>query len=340
MDIERILVIQGGKLGDMVCTTPVFRALKYKYPKAVLVVAGDSVNREIIRGLPYVDEYILLSELSVSRIKALSIDTSVLLTPNPNILWNLLRARIQKIIVPKVVGGFSPYATKKYRLLSLLATRVPHRMHHYAPGEYLKMLEPLGVTTSETAKELTVSPEALTKAGQLFELVLGKKKVAIAPGAGNTIKEWPPENFNAVARHFAQMGNVIVIIGGMKDRALADKVKIGIPADSVIDTVGSLTLEELKAVVKGVDLFISADTGPIYIAEAFGVPTVDIVGPVDEREQPPQGPKHIVIVPPNRKKPELFVLNARVYNREAAEELSRSTPVELVIETAKSLLHD
>ena len=36
-----------------------------------------------------------------------------------------------------------------------------------------------------------------------------------------------------------------------------------------------------------VHLFISVDTGPIYIAEAFNVPTVDIVGPVDENVQPP-----------------------------------------------------
>ena len=83
-----------------------------------------------------------------------------------------------------------------------------------------------------------------------------------------------------------------------------------------IDSTGKLDIDTLKAVISKLNMFISVDTGPIYIAEAFNIPTIDITGPIDEREQPPRGEFHRNVIPPDRKKPELFVLNARSYNRE------------------------
>lgn len=44
------------------------------------------------------------------------------------------------------------------------------------------------------------------------------------------------------------------------------------------------------------NLYIAADTGPIYIAHALKVPLVDIIGPVDPREQPPKDERSIQVV--------------------------------------------
>jgi len=56
-------------------------------------------------------------------------------------------------------------------------------------------------------------------------------------------------------------------------------------------------------------LYVSADTGPIYIAEAFNVPTIDITGPVNENEQPPQGEKHKIVFNDVYCRPCSFVMN-------------------------------
>ena len=87
-------------------------------------------------------------------------------------------------------------------------------------------------------------------------------------------------------------------------------------------------------------MFISADTGPIYIAEAFDVPTVDIVGPMDEREQPPISPIHRIVVPPNRTKPQLHIMNARTYNREEAFRQVASITSAMVITETDALLRE
>jgi heptosyltransferase II len=335
----RILIIQSGKLGDMVCTTPVFRAIKEKYPESFLVVAGDKVNRLVLNGNPHIDEYIELSGLTQSILKERKLGVAILLTPNPSLLLDLLLCRIPKIIVPKITGGFSPYQTKIYRLLSLFVTKVQHRMGNYAPGEYLRMLEPIDIYTEDTQKELYIDSDTDRKVKEMLNAY--KHKVIIAPAAGNKIKEWPPENFGKVANYLIEKyGSTIIIVAVNKDKELVDRMKSQIKNQNVIDTTGQLSIEELKAYIKHSNLFISADTGPIYIAEAFGIPTVDIIGPIDEREQPPRCGKHINVLPQGRKKPELFVMNARTYDYEEALRLAQSTKVEDVIRAAEQLINN
>ena len=107
-----------------------------------------------------------------------------------------------------------------------------------------------------------------------------------------------------------------MVLGGPKDEEKVEKT-ISLMKNQATP-VTDLNIDELKAFISKLNLFISVDTGPIYIAEAFNVPTIDITGPIDENEQPPRGPMHRNVVPSDRKKPELFVLNAKSYNREEA----------------------
>ncbi len=330
--MKNILVIQTGKLGDTVCTTPVFRAIKEKYPNALLTVCGDGVSKEVLRGNNRIDEYVLVNELTREKIKELKLDVAIILGPNPDMLFKLLISRIPKIIAPKITGGFSPYATKKYRILLNFVTQVEHRMHHYAPQEYLNMLRPLGIISSNTQKELSVESDAEKKIENLLSANKGKK-VGIAPGAGNKIKEWSPENFNLIAKFIIEKGYKVILIGGPQDKDLGEVVKVGISNDDVLDSIGSITIEELKALVKNLDLFISVDTGPIYIAEAFKVPTVDIIGPMDECEQPPNGELNRLVYLRDRKSPAIHIMNARLYDKnEARRQIEMITPGMVIAE--------
>lgn len=335
--MKNILVVHTGKLGDLVCATPVFRALKEHYPRAKVVVAADASSGQVLAGNPHVAEYRDFRTMTAGKTRVEAFDAAVLLTPSAPALKMLVRARVSQIIAPAVVGGWSPYMSLRYRFWLLFAMRMPHRMGHYAPQEYLNMLKPLGVVSADTRKELFVSQEAQTSIDAMLAPHAGKKKVAIAPGAGNKIKEWPPERFNEVAQALAKQGAAIIVIGGPADARLAEIVKKELSKENVLDTTGKFSIEELKALVRRMDLFISVDTGPLYVAEAFDVPTVDIVGPMDEREQPPCGARHAVIVP-KRTKPMLHIMNARAYDEHEARRQVEAVQAEAVLSAAKNLL--
>ncbi len=339
-----ILVVQTAKLGDMVCTTPVFRALRAQHPQARVTVMGDALNRSVLADNPDLDGYLVASGgffSLLSAIRAAHFDASVVLNPDGRAVALSYLAGIPLVVAPEVMGGYCPWMTKTYRSLLRLVETVPHRMGHYAPGEYLKMLAPLGVRVGDTTKRLGFSDEARKSADAFLRAHdLAEKKFAIiSPSAGNKIKNWPADRFARVAEHLVARGVPVVVIGGPRDKEEVNAMVAALEKpEGIINALGVFSIDELKAFIARAGLFVAVDTGPIYIAEAFGVSTVDITGPIDEREQPPIGPKHLIVTPPDREKPELYVMNARVYNAREALRQTRSITVEAVITKIDLLL--
>ena len=60
----KILVIQTAKIGDMVCTTPVFREIKKKFPSCYLGVLCLSKTKDILKNNPHINEIILITDYS------------------------------------------------------------------------------------------------------------------------------------------------------------------------------------------------------------------------------------------------------------------------------------
>ncbi len=336
-DPQTILVAQTAKLGDMICATPVFRALRAKYPNARIIVMGDSLNREILAGNTDVDDYVVNGRgfyALVRAVRALRVNIGYVLVPDSIALAAVFLGGAQLVIAPKVVGGYCPWQTKTYRLLRWLVRSVPHRMGHYAPREYLKLLEPLGIHTEDTTKHLNYSDEARKNAGVFLRAhgLTEKKFAIISPSAGNKIKNWPADRFARVAEHLVSKGFPVVVIGGPRDKSeVAAMMGAVEKPGNIIDALERFSIDELKAFIAQAGLFVSVDTGPIYIAEAFDVPTVDIVGPMDEREQPPVGKNHKVVVSP-RSAAAIHIMNARVYDEQEARRQTEAISVEMVCE--------
>ncbi len=347
---KRVCVVQLAKLGDMVCTTPMFRALKQAYGNAEVFVVGNTPNKELLADNPHIDGYIVWNKNPFSMAQLLRrhhFDFLCVTTPNADALGAAYLAGIPLIAVPKVEGGYSPHETVSYRLLRKLVTTRPHTMGAYAPREYLRLLEPLGISTDDTAKTLGFSKEAERKAEEYFTRLAqgvekGERKViiGISPSSGNKIKAWPSERFAAVADHLVRKYDAeVIVFGGARDEEEVGKMMACIEEQKhVHNALNVFSIDELKAAIKRLTLFVSVDTGLVYIAEAFNVPTVDIVGPMDEREQPPRGPRHKVVTAPRRGVPQLHIMNARVYDAREARRQAEDIPVSAVIAAADEIL--
>ncbi len=338
---KSVVIVQFGKLGDMVCTTPMFRAIKKSSPDTRVVVVGDRVGGQVLAGNTDVDRYIVCGQGIGSALRELASEApeaGITTGPSSRAFSLLYLAGIKTIVAPRVEGGISSEG-RMYRLLRALAIIVPHRMEHYAPREYLRLLEPLGIKSDNTAKHIAVAPSAWGTIEQFWckHGLEGRRVVGMSPSAGNKIKQWPPERFAAVAGHIHAAGAAVLIVAGPGDAKEVSAMRAALQVP-VVDASGAFSIEELKAAIAKLALFISVDTGPIYIAEALNIPTVDIVGPVDEREQPPIGLHHAVVVPPGRAKPELYVMNPYSYNYAEAVRQVESITVEQVAAAADALM--
>lgn len=338
-NISTIIVMPDGKLGDVVCGTPVLAAIRSNFPKAKIIVGGNStLHKALLADSALVDEYLESGNdvSALEKIRTCRADAALLTGPSFTAAALLYLSDIPFIVTPSVVGGSSPHETRPYNVLKRLVVTFPYRKGDYAPRERLRVLEPLGITCEDTTKHLGFSEGAGKKVQQfladngvdtIHDFIIG-----ISPSAGHKIKEWPEERFAEVADYLIEKYHAkIILIGGQSDAQKIQKVLArATNAEAIINTQGAFDLDELKALVSRLSLFVSVDTGPIYIAEAFGVPTIDITGPIDENEQPPRGRLHRNVVPPNRKRPELSVLDARSYNREEALRQVLSITVSLV----------
>lgn len=344
----RILIAQSAKLGDMVCTTPMFRAAKQRYPDSCLFVMGSAANKELLAGNPYIDEYLVFPQHN-SGVRAIlrekKIDVVIMTAPNPGLLWELLRCRVKKIIVPKIVGGVSPYATKTYRLLSRFATRVPIQFRGYMPREYVGLLAPLGVPSDDVRKELAVSHEAVLRVtDMLAQKGYDPKKdfiVGIAPSTGaNKIKAWGPERFAQVANYLSEKHNAaLVIIAAKGEHEDAERMRRALePGVRCLDLTGKLSIEELKALILLLSLYISSDTGPIHIAEAFDIPSVDVLGAVAEHHTVLDNERHRTVFAAGRGEPALHTMSASVYDPVEVRRQTDMVTVGMVTAEVEALL--
>ena len=347
-NIKTVMIIQTAQMGDMVCTTPVFRAIKQAYPKVRLIVISNQSSLEVLKNNTDVDEIFVKPEFNelVRFIKAQASDYGCLAMPDFSALAALYLAGVPAIVAPDVKTGISTGSTGFYNLLKRFVITVPYHAGRYFAWQYLSLLAPLGIKTDATTKHLGFSAAAQRSVEEFFaqhNIAKGKDRIiGFSASAGNKIKVWPSSKFADVADYlFKQYGAKLLLLGGPKDKAESDGVMAMIAKDTeVINCSEIFNIDELKAVIAKLDLFFSVDTGPIYIAEAFGIPTVDIIGPIDEREQPPIGPRHkIVSLHSSAVKPELTVLNARSYNQLEACRQSKEISATMVIEKIEEIIN-
>lgn len=341
---KAIAVFQLAQMGDMVCTTPVFRAIKNQYPNARLYVIGQPIFRELLRYNADVDEYIPHTEFHVVRQKLISasIDYAISVAPSFTALSLAYLSGAKAIAVPHITNGFSPNATLPYRILSKLVITKPHRMGSYAPREYLRLLEPICIVSEDTTKHLGYSRKAGNTIERFFQkqgVVLGDLIIGVSPSSGNKIKNWGADRFARVADYIYERYHArIIVLGGPVDEdevtALLKHLKKSTP---VINTLKLFSIDETKALIAKMHILIAVDTGPIYIAEAFRVATIDIVGPVDEHEQPPVGPRNLLVVP-ERTRAEIHIMDARSYDEKEARRQVDSIPYEKVCDAVDRLL--
>lgn len=333
------------KLGDMVCTTPLFRAIRMQYPNAHIIVFGNAINREVLSGNPHITEYVVLDKSlfhTYTTLRAHAIDALCITGPSFDVLAAAVIARIPLIVVPHIKSGWSPYVTIPYRILSRFVTARHHHMGSYAPREYLRLLEPLNINTDDTRKEVFFSELAKNTIAHLWEEQGSAHahtfRIGILPGAGNEIKAWAPEKFASLMTMIAEYAEVTFVLLGSEKDTMRSSVILGMLAPNVRvrNYIGKFSLDELKACVDTLNMVIGADTGPQYIAEALGIPTIDIVGPCDEREQPPMGTMHR-IVKVERERAQLYVMNARVYDEKEAKRQVEAISAEMVFSEFKKL---
>ncbi len=124
---------------------------------------------------------------------------------------------------------------------------------------------------------------ARERAGALWiQLGLGGKRVvALVPGASyGSAKCWPGAHFAALVRLLKDAALTPVLLHGPGEEALVSSIG---RQDLIVLGPDRVGLDLLPAVLGLASAVVTNDTGPRHVAEAAGVPTVVLLGPMDRR---------------------------------------------------------
>lgn len=279
--MKKILVIQTAFLGDVILSTPFFRALAGVFPDAAVDAVTIPSTKIVFRHFP-----------GVRRVWTMDKGSLIRKTADLFRLVRVLRAE-------QYDAAFSLqlHATSSFLMAAAgIRTRVGFRRqkgltHPVAPPKglhmrlrYLTLLTPFTDRTFDGNTELPWS-EAEDRAAEAAVAPLraaGGPLVGLAPGSVWPTKRWPESNYAALARILSTGGANLVAVGGREDRGLCASVLDGAGGRS-LNCAGELSVLESAAVIGRLDALVTNDSAPLHMADAVGTDVIAVFGPTVRR---------------------------------------------------------
>jgi heptosyltransferase-2 len=116
-----------------------------------------------------------------------------------------------------------------------------------------------------------------------FELGGNGPVVALAPGAAfGPSKRWPEEHFRSLARHLAQQGRTVVVMGGADEEALGEEIARS-AGPSGRNLCGRTALTDALDILALAEVAVANDSGLAHMAGAVETPAVVLFGPTTPR---------------------------------------------------------
>lgn len=121
-------------------------------------------------------------------------------------------------------------------------------------------------------------------------------RIAVFPVSRWVTKNWPARCYAELCARLQQrVGGTLFLMGGPDDRGVCDDLARSV-GPGAVNLAGTCSLVETGSLLRGVDLVISNDSGPIHMAAALGIPVLALFGPTNPKRTGPYGSRHRVIV--------------------------------------------
>ena len=312
--VQRIIVRAPNWLGDLVMSTPGFRAIRAAYPAAEIVAVLPVHLRPLLEGSPDFDALWPLEpgrgaafRRMQRQIRAERFDLGIVI---PESVSSALLFRLGGV---RRVMGFARDPLRR----ALLHDEVPapsnwERRRWVAKEAFvLRLMSAAGAHTENDDLGLPVLDadvarlaETLARHGVDADDLAARRPIVIAPGAAfGPSKCWPVASYAGLVDALGPAGAPILLVGTAEERARTRAVmegsnRVGVGSVTipgrvdtpdggfVVDLAGELDLGALKALLRCASLLVANDAGTRHIAAALGVPSVIFFGPTSTRKTP------------------------------------------------------
>jgi len=299
----KILIIEIWNLGDLIMMSTIIKPLKQNFPNSRITLLGKSIAIQLFEKNVCIDEYKVFNFPWTAH-------------KNKYRFWSWNWKELIRVIneLRKQEFDLALDARGDFRnnLLSFLIGAKRRIGYNWTGGGYfltdvaqfdynnghridawLNLLNYLGIKVESPKPYLSVAKDEEEWAGSFLRekgIGEGDLVIGIHPGARIKTRCWPLDRFAEVADYIKDnyKSKIIVFIE-------PDDYGQDIPIKKEHLKV-KVSLRQLIALIKKLNLLICNDSGVMHIACALGIPLVAIFGPGDIKRIGPYGDKYTVVI--------------------------------------------
>lgn len=290
--VQRIAVLRGGGLGDLLMAVPAMEALKAAYPDAELALLCAPSLVGLLTGRPSPVSQAIPLPPAPGVHDSTSVDRKLL---QHNHLQEWLQDHPVDLGVQLHGGGASsnPFI-KSLNPTWTVGTRaqdaepltryIPYRLYQH---EVLRWLEVVGLAGAPpvTLESSVVVTDADHRCAQRVMPWPSGPVIGVHPGARDARRRWPATHFATVVVDCVKGGARAVILGTPSEEALMQDIaeqaraELSAPEADAVAVQCGLDYSALCGVLARCDVLVGNDSGVRHLAQAVGAPTVGIFLP-------------------------------------------------------------
>jgi ADP-heptose:LPS heptosyltransferase len=271
--MENILLIRLKSIGDVVLTLPAVNAIRENFPSAKITFLTSKENASLLLGFRAVNDVIPLDRAAfrggnplyvlpeffgvLRRLRGGKFDLTVDFQGYGETAW-----------LTRLTGAPQRWGSVYGKGREWAYTRGLRRNENLHPADWnLFLLRECGLKIGEIKNQFCLSEDALAAAKKIFaehSLDFTKPTLFIQPFTSSPHKNWPLENYLALANHWRARGVQVIIAGGPADQPLLARARslgFAVPADR--SRLADAGLMKLSTVI------IGGDTGFMHLAVAL-----------------------------------------------------------------------
>ena len=294
-DKSKILIINLGGMGDVLLSQPALKALRQEFSASEISLLVTKKTYELAKNLSFIERVYKLDIEYGGLVPINKIITNLrtLLTlrcQNFDLAVNMRTLSSKKstgklkmllaIINPKVKAGRNTDGRGDFYDIKISESYIGQK---YERDYDLETAEALGAKITD--KDINVPIKEADQ--RAIEAILkqvginaGDILIGIHPG-GMPSRRWPEKYFIELINCLSKKVTAkFIITGSAREKSLARAI-VSNSSGSVIDFTGALNFEQLCAIIKRCNLYISNDTGPMHIAAIVQTKLIAIIGPGD-----------------------------------------------------------
>ena len=311
--VKNILVVgKNNQVGDMICSLPLYFALKKSFTEAQITLVAAKTNYPIpLKDLnPFLDNILVYDKSSLKTILdfykelrkvkyQIGIVTSTFAYSTTSHIINFLSGAKVRVGVKSIDGKIN----KAARYLNIKKDFFWDKEKKHQSERNLDVVRQIGCNL--TRKEIKNIRLKIDDTDDIFaESFLAKSfpdnsKMIFGfhPGAGKKENIWPPEKFvEVITQLYKSYNNYILITAGMTDAEIINSLGIRLKKLKIpFEIAENFEIKKLAAVLSRINLYITNDTGPMHIAGAVGAKLISLFGPTKAYEWSPSMEKQFYI---------------------------------------------